>query len=758
MINSIKLHKQMGRDLTGLFKNANINTTTTTNLKKHAILQAQTFVKDLLVAGRSPEQIIEELLLIAFDPINVVINQNLENRKQIELQIGSIQQLAQNESTFFGGIFARDLPRGFQNLLAYVYIAAHPQNAFCKNEKFNFTKFSDWITKIHPGLTSKLEASYFTNYSYKKQLQEYSIGNKDYNTKVTGKEFKLTPTNNSPQLEITAELLRELVKDKAGYEPFMTNLLEDLHSLGQISGSVVIGDLDGDIVRFILALAATGKITHITTQGKVALSKLIDINQEYYLGKFNAQTQKEVFKRLQLAQAEESLIHELTQSLTHANSETKLIMIGDIFFDRMSNFDALIRLIKDTHEYNSDSLVNIIGNHEAEGLEQKMTRSPDKGSHSYTYFHKTQYRDFLNKHFDFIYYEADKKTVYSHTLFDTSEGNEKGLKYYTVGNHSSSSSRTTSSVYNDLKYLGQVYLLSETTDPNELFGAMNNNLKQDYLQNNIIITYDQVNFTTQGRLSYQNVLFKLNKIKLLLNRLDIKSVFGHDSLKLRSDNLIGVNRYLNTGDSQAGFDIAYHIINPASEEIDSPLTFKTLSRDRDTKVSLSEVNDHLQNLLTENTAEKFANKLVEFLNNSIAQEIQLVYLSKFEGTPSTLGKHEFLLVNAHGQEFPFIIEIDDSNIDKLGEQVRILLEALKHKTQFEIKLSELCAKQNYLFEKALKLFKEENDQYSLSLDDNELTINNGEKIFNFTGTITLIERVNLDNIYSLITDFSPNAD
>ncbi|MFN7095541.1 MAG: hypothetical protein ACK4M7_09275, partial [Burkholderiales bacterium] len=368
MIRSIKLEKQFGRDFNALFRYTNRPVdTTNTSLKKYSILQAQNFIKNLLTVGRSPEDIIGELLLIVYDPFNVVINQNISNQERIDLklQLTSIQQLAKNESTLFGGMFAKDLPRGFQNLLAYVYIAADPQHAFFPNGKFRFTGFRKWIDTINPNLANKLEASYFTSFSYQKELREYSIGNEGYNAKTIIQEFPTISNHSTSMHQFTPDLLRELTQDKAGYEPFMTNLLDDLENIDPINGCVVIGDLDGDIVRFVLALVATAKVSHITSTGLDALMKLIYINQKYYLGKFNSEAQEEVFKELQLAQAKENLIHKLTKSLTHTDSNIKLIMIGDIFFDRMSNYEALLRLIKDVHEYNPNTLVNIIGNHDA---------------------------------------------------------------------------------------------------------------------------------------------------------------------------------------------------------------------------------------------------------------------------------------------------------------------------------------------------------------------------------------------------------
>ncbi|MFN7093777.1 MAG: hypothetical protein ACK4M7_00280 [Burkholderiales bacterium] len=735
---TIQLAKQYNRDLTKIFPTQ--KDYSTDNLKNLAFDKAKQFIlNELYAKGVEPEQIVKQLLEIAYginNDIANVKNPNEFHKPELQSQVTSIQQLAKNEKTQTGKYFhdvlsritSKTMPRGFQKLLGMVFILQLVKHCD-RNEKFNFIKFKQWIEKINPEIASHLDSNYFKDFSEIGPLwnSTYQLGNKDGGYSITISRGKLlspvlgsTRSESDPLLPINEADIKKIVSKKSGYEAFVADLTADMQTLNEAKSKLIIGDLDGDIVRLVLALALTGKITHIAKSGMAVLSELIKLNEPYYKGKRD----DDQLKHIQMQQT--FLIPSLLSSLTYTKSDKQIIFMGDIFFDRLSNLTGLMEIIQAVHQDNPESVRFIAGNHELFGLtDLTKERKLDRGIYSYRYLNREQYSKFINEHFDFVYFDKDAQIVYSHAMFDVGDQNSNSLKYL------------------DLEFEFE----PRVTDKVTYFKQMNEQLKKRFMSD-VSESQDKNpanSLTKQGRLAEYAYLIKFAKVKYLLQLLGIRSAFGHDGENFISDNLICTNHGMDGNGKISDSRIGYRIIS--AEALAQAEQINTGSQ------KLDELAKEINNAYTED-----ADLLKGLLQDDKFQDIEIIYLgSSSDRDPAKddeKNSFEVVLKAADGTTKPLILQEANSAASK-----EMLKDFIAQKAKLEVKVRELADKKPRDFIAALTFFLLEQvdflpdnyNKHSCSVEENWVVISN--RRYNFTQRLQIPHSVSITEVNKLIEQY-----
>jgi hypothetical protein len=748
---TLQINKQFNRDLTEI--NPSPNFPKQPSLKMQAFENAKFFIlEELHTNGNSPEQIVQEILKIGFSNYMPIPNPHLKNAAELKSQLASIKQLACNDKSktenpllnLLSEVSAQTLPRGFQKLLGVAFFLKKGNNV-ALNGKFKFAEFQKWIKEINSEVAKNLNPKYFEDFKLAGegacQVGEKEYANQIRLNEITGRKLTLNPEANTSIIHNfnMESLVKKLVKGQAGYESFVEGLTKELE-LSTPKDKIVIGDLDGDMVRMILTLILTGKVAQITQLGVESLHKLILLNQRFYA---DVGITREDLRDIQLKQR--SLIPSLVKSITYKASAKQLIFIGDIFFDRLANFDGLTAIITDVHQNNRDSVKFIIGNHEMFGLGNLSTcNKADNGAFSYSYIDQAQYQNFLNDHFDFIYYDSETRTVYSHTMFD-------------IGRYKSE----------ELRYLDYELTLP-LEKPEDVFKQLNIKLKDSYLRTENI-SKEQLedlkgNFTEQGRPSKDRYLIRIAKINYLLKKLEIKSVFGHDNECFQTGNFIGVNRELEGYKDISETKIGYCVIKQnfkkeiqVVETTEAPVNLEELARESMSGLNrLCEINgeldkysalnkilgncyrlgiqqDGIAELKAKNEAEakELEAEAKEELRQVVAKfnHIEVIYMTPHSGDITEKNHHgeytqpqiNLLLLDNEGNE-------QEISLDKKGlgaASFRDITAYISERSRLNIEAAMLAFKKAKDFEAALSLFYfRHHDKYELKLENNNLIIIN----------------------------------
>jgi hypothetical protein len=234
-------------------------------------------------------------------------------------------------------------------------------------------------------------------------------------------------TKSKKEIYVTTDILTKLKQKIEEIQKFkhFRNFLWNHEISYPKSGTYIFGDADGSFARVVLAAVISGYV-EVSNSGLEILSRLLSLESDT-LNRASGPEGEEAFTNFQKNTQIYNNIEALLSDMKYKKAKNKLIFLGDILFDRLTNnLNATIKLIECLH---NQGVWFIKGNHDYIDAMDQIWRgygiARDKSKED-----KDEIKRIIDKCFTLAHYDDEDGVLYTHAAIG--QNDTGGISYCSV--------------------------------------------------------------------------------------------------------------------------------------------------------------------------------------------------------------------------------------------------------------------------------------------------------------------------------------